>query len=124
MHVSERHCANAEQRDGRIARIHAVTGASALRPLLPHLPAALHRPLLRSVWQLDAAVYVTNAARGVTAPPIEAFGSSGDLIAAAVDSRDEHAIKLTDVSLRENALAEDPAFRLAASHWVRANLPG
>ena len=31
------YCSNAAQGDGRIARIHAVTGASALRPLLPHL---------------------------------------------------------------------------------------
>jgi hypothetical protein len=117
------YCANAEQRDGRIARIHTVTGASALRPLLPHLPGALQRSLLRSIWQLDAAVYVTHAARGLKTPPIEPFATSDDLVAAAIDSRDEHAIKLTEVALRENAKAEDPAFHLAAAHWVRANLP-
>ena len=114
------YCSNAAQRDGRIARIHAITGASALRPLLPHLPAELHRPLLRHVWQLDAAVFVTHATRGATAPPIDAFATADDLVAAAVDSRDEHAIKLTEVALREDAVASDPAFRMAAAHWVRA----
>jgi hypothetical protein len=117
------YCANAAQRDGRIARIHAVTGASALRPLLPHLPLALHRPLLRHVWQLDAAVYVTHATRRATAPPIAPFATSDDLVAAAIASRDEHAIKLTEVALREDAIAPDPAFARAAGHWVRANLP-
>ncbi|HMI85189.1 MAG TPA: questin oxidase family protein [Polyangiaceae bacterium] len=117
------YCANAAQRDGRIARIHAITGASALRPLLPHLPLALHRPLLRHVWQLDAAVYVTHATRGATAPPIESFATVDDLVAAAIDSGDEHAIKLTEVSLREDAAAPDPAYGKAAAHWVRASLP-
>src|SRR4051812_22978495 len=36
------------------------------------------------------------------------------LVAAAIDSRDEHAIKLTEVAMRENASAQDPAFHLAA----------
>jgi hypothetical protein len=117
------YCANAAQRDGRIARIHAVTGASALRPLLPHLPVGSHRLLLRHVWQLDAAVYVTHATRGAAGPPIAAFSTTGDLVAAAIDSGDEHAIKLTEVSLREDAAAPDPAFRMAAAHWVRASLP-
>jgi len=117
------YCSNAAQRDGLIARIHAITGASALRPLLPHLPVSLHRPLLRHVWQLDAAVYVTHAARGAVAPRIETFATTEDLVAAAIDSGDEHAIKLTEVSLREDAVAPDPAFRMAAAHWVRANLP-
>jgi len=100
-----------------------VTGASALRPLLPHLPPNLHRPLLRHAWQLDAAVYVTHATRDATAPPIDAFPTTADLVAAAVDSRDEHAIKLTEVCVREDAALPDAAFRLAAAHWVRANLP-
>jgi hypothetical protein len=117
------YCSNAAQRDGRIARIHAITGASALRPLLPHLPIALQRPLLRHVWQLDAAVYVTHATRGAAAPTIETFPTADDLVAAAIDSGDEHAIKLAEVALRENAVAPDPAFGRAAAHWVRANLP-
>ena len=117
------YCNNAAQSDGVIARIHAVTGASALRPLLRHLPSNLHRPLLRHAWQLDAAVYVTHATRDATAPPIDAFPTAADLVAAAVDSRDEHAIKLTEVCLREDAALPDVAFRLAAAHWVRANLP-
>ncbi|MET0594071.1 MAG: questin oxidase family protein [Polyangiaceae bacterium] len=117
------YCANAGDRDGRIARLHAVTGASAVRPILPYLPPSSHRALVRYVWQLDAAVYATHATRGASAPAIEPFSSSADLVAAAVDTRDEHAIKLTEVALREDAIARDSAFQLAAAHWVRVNLP-
>jgi hypothetical protein len=117
------YCANAGERDGRIARLHAVTGASALRPILPYLPPSSHRALVRDVWQLDAAVYATHATRGASAPAITPFSSREDLIAAAVETRDEHAIKLTEVALREDAIAQEPAFHLAAAHWVRANLP-
>ena len=116
------YCSNAAQRDGRIARLHAITGTSALRPLLPHLPGSLHRPLLRHLWQLDAAVYATHAVRGASAPSIETFATADDLVAAAVESRDEHAIKLTEVSRREDAVAPEPALRMAAAHWVRASL--
>jgi hypothetical protein len=90
---------------------------------LPHLPAQLQRQLLRDVWQLDAAVYATHATRGAAAPHIQAFATPDDLVAAAIESRDEHAIKLTEVALREDAVAPDPALRQAAAHWVRANLP-
>lgn len=116
------YCMNAATSDGHIARLHAVTGASALRPLLPYLPASSRRALVRDVWQLDAAVYATHATRGVTAPYIEPFPSQGDLIAAAIETGDEHAIKLTEVAVREDAIAPDRAFELAATHWVRANL--
>jgi hypothetical protein len=117
------YCANAGERDGRIARLHAVTGASAVRPILPYLPPSSHRALVRYVWQLDAAVYATHAIRGASAPAIAPFASRDDLIAAAIETRDEHAIKLTEVSLREDAIVRDPAFHLAAAHWVRVNLP-
>jgi len=113
--------ANADQRDGRIARLHAVTGASALRPLLPYVPSDAQRPLLRYAWQLGAAVYATHAQRDADAPAIQAFASADELAARAVDSGDEHAIKLTEVCTREAALAPDPVFALAAAHWVRAS---
>jgi len=110
---------NAAIPDGRIARLHAVTGASAMRPLLPHVSAPVAKALLRYVWQLDAAVYATHASRTAAPPEIVAFPTSEDLVAAAVASGDEHAIKFTEVALRENAIAPDAAYLAAATHWVR-----
>jgi hypothetical protein len=112
--------ANAAQPDGSIARLHQLTGTSAVRPLLPYLPPETARTLLRYVWQLDAAVYATNTASGATRPAIEPFPTRDDLVAAAVDGGDEHAIKLTEVALREHAVVPDPAYLLAAAHFVRA----
>jgi hypothetical protein len=117
------YCMNAASRDGRIARLHAVTGASALRPIFPFLPASSHRALVRYVWQLDAAVYATHATRDAVAPDIAPFATNEELIAAAIETRDEHAIKLAEVAVREFAITPDRAFQLAAAHWVRANLP-
>jgi hypothetical protein len=110
---------NAGQRDGVIARLHALTGASAVRPILPYLPADAQRPVVRYTWQLAAAVYATHAQRDARAPAIEPFASRDELVARAVDTGDEHAVKLTEVCLREAALADDPMFALAAAHWVR-----
>jgi hypothetical protein len=112
---------NASQRDGRIARLHQVTGTSAVRLLAPHLGREALELLLRYIWQLDAAVYATNTTPGAEPPTIEPFPTPHDLVAAAVEGGDEHAIKLTEVCLREHAVAADPAYLAAAAHWVRAS---
>lgn len=87
------------------AFIHAVTGPSALRLLLPHLSPATQRAALYEAWRLGAAVYSAfgrsapaPAAEGGTPPTCEA------LIEAALGTRDEHAIKLTEACLREHAV--------------------
>jgi hypothetical protein len=112
---------NASHRDGLIARLHQLTGTSAVRLLAPHLGREAVQSLLRYVWQLDAAVYATNTTPGAQPPPVEPFPTAEDLVAAAVDGGDEHAIKLTEACLREHAIAADPAFLAAAAHWVRAS---
>jgi hypothetical protein len=107
--------------DGRIARLHQVTGTSAVRLLAPHLGPDALRPLLRYIWQLDAAVYATHTAPGAERAAVQPFPTSRDLVAAAVDGGDEHAIKLTEVCLREQAISPDPAYLAVAAHWVRAS---
>ena len=42
-----------------------------------------------------------------------------ELIDRAIASDDEHAIKLTEVSIREYALNPDPAFLAAAEHAIQ-----
>ncbi len=44
------------------------------------------------------------------------FGSNDELIDRAIACGDEHAIKFTEVCLREHALNPDPAFLAAAAH--------
>lgn len=109
--------ANARDLYTTIAFVHAVTGPSALRPMLPYLSEATARAGLAYAWQAAAAMYAT-------------FGSSADLrlfdevkirdrdglFERAIACGDEHAIKLTEVCIREYALNPDPAFLAAAEH--------
>ena len=112
--------ANARDVYTTIAFVHAVTGPSALRPMLPHLDEQTAHVALGYAWQAAAAMYAT-------------FGSSADLrrvddakirdvdelFDRAIASGDEHAIKFTEVSIREYALNPDPAFLAAAQHATR-----
>jgi questin oxidase-like protein len=112
--------ANAHDVYTTIAFVHSVTGPSALRPMLPHLDDATAHTALAYGWQAAAAMYAT-------------FGSSADLrrvdeaeirgvdelIERAIACGDEHAIKFTEVCLREYALNPNPAFLAAAQHATR-----
>jgi hypothetical protein len=103
------------QDSGRvIAFIHAVTGPSAVRLLLPHFPAPDRPELLRYAWQAAAAMYAalgrpaSVATAQPPARPVEA------LIDRAVATGDEHAIKFTEACLREHAASPRPIYLAAA----------
>src|SRR6185437_2585480 len=113
--------ANAVDGMGVIAFIHGVTGAVAVRSLLPCLSEDAGREALRRVWQAGAALY---AALGV-APPRDGDiarppENSSALIDRAVATNDEHAIKFTEALLREHALRPSPVYLAAAAHAIAA----
>jgi hypothetical protein len=88
-----------------IAQLHAITGTSAFRFVLPHLTEAQQREGLGYVYQVVAAIYATSAAApGVPAPPSESEFDADELRDCAADNLDAHAIKLAEVGLREHAL--------------------
>ena len=107
--------ANAHDIYTTIAFVHAVTGPSALRPLMPYLR--------------DKTVHARSPTRGKLRPRCTQLsaraqtyraideakvGSKDELIDRAIACGDEHAIKFTEVCLREHALKPDPAFLAAA----------
>jgi len=101
-----------------IALVHAITGPAAARLLLPYLDDRARAVLLRFVWQAAAGIYSVYGRRdfgGVPTPPL--MGREG-LIDRAVATGDEHAIKLTEACLRENALMPRPVFLAAALDGV------
>ena len=112
----------AQARPGtRIAFIHAVTGPSAVRLLLPHLTREAGAALLRYAWQSAAAVY-----GGYAGAPLPAAGAAApwpreEMIDRAVATGDEHAIKFTEACLREHALAPRPAYLQAARRNIEAS---
>jgi len=111
---------NARDTYTTIAFVHAVTGPSALRPLLPYLPDDTGRAALAYAWQAAAAMYATFGTRSDLGRFDEIKEVDRDeLFDRALACGDEHAIKFTEVCLREHALNPDAAYLAAADHAVR-----
>jgi hypothetical protein len=108
--------ANARDPLGAITFAHGVTGAAALRSLLPVVDAETGRALVRYAWQAGAALQASlgreKPAPGAPLPPPP---SRDALVAAAVEHGDDHAIKLTEACLREHAIEPDPVYPSAAA---------
>jgi hypothetical protein len=98
--------------------IHTVTGPSAIRLLLPHLPADASEPLLRYGWQAAAAVYAAFGSATDLSSERGPFDTA-DLVDRAVATGDEHVIKFTDACLREHAISPHPIYREAAVDAIR-----
>ena len=111
--------ANAHDAYTTIAFVHAVTGPSAIRPLLPYLGERTAHQALPYVWQVAAAMYATFGTRADLGRIDEVkVWDEDELIERAIACGDEHAIKFTEVCLREHAFNPDPAFLAAADHAI------
>jgi hypothetical protein len=105
--------ANAERIGQIITFIHTVTGPSAIRLLLPYVPAGAAPMVLRYGWQADAALY-SALASDRTEPISDTSVHKGELIDRAVASGDEHAIKFAEACIREHAISPQPVYVVAA----------
>jgi len=114
---------NARDAYTTIAFVHAVTGPAALRPILPHLRDTTARAALAYAWQAAAAMYATFGTRAdlgrIETDKVKVADEDG-LIERAIACGDEHAIKFTEVCLREHAFDPDPAFLAAAGHAIHS----
>ncbi len=111
--------ANAQKFGSVIAFIHAVTGPSAIRLLLPYVKPEETGNLLRYGWQAAAGLYAAFAIAPPAADAQKFLGQSReDLIDRAVAAGDEHAIKFTEACLREYAINPKPVYLSAARHAV------
>jgi hypothetical protein len=97
-----------------IGMIHAVTGPSAVRLILPHASPAGRGRLLRYTWQAAAALYAIDAKSAPNPRESGELPPAVDLIDRAVATQDEHGFKFTEACLREHALNPRPVY-LAAS---------
>jgi hypothetical protein len=112
--------ANARDTYTTIAFVHAVTGPSALRPILPYLRETTARAGLAYAWQAAAAMYATFGTRADLPRPSESkVWNRDELFDRAIVCGDEHAIKFAEVCLREHVLNPDPAYLAAADHAIR-----
>ena len=101
-----------------IVLVHAVTGTTALRSLLPYLSPSATRSAQRSGWQLAAAIYAVYGDGPTNPLPAAKEIKRDDLIDRAVASGDEHAIKFTEACLREYALNPKTVYLQAARDAV------
>ena len=104
----------------RVAYAHVVTLPSALRLLSPALAAAQRRELLGRALQAAAALHAVShgpaaidAAERAAAERLAA--EPAEIRYRAACSLDDHAVKLAEACLREDAAAPDPVLRLAAA---------
>ena len=97
-----------------IAYLHAFTAASGLRDILPHLEPRGRHILLRHGWQFAGAIYAVFG----QANPVDSFEVPREdapaLIDQAVNTGDEHAIKLTAACLREYSVNPNPVYLAVA----------
>jgi len=101
-----------------IALIHGVTGPAAAGLLVPHVSARTAARLLACAWQAGAAIYAVFGRPPGSLEGGEPGMARDALIAAAVRTGDEHAIKFTEACLRLDTAEPSPVFRAAASRAV------
>jgi hypothetical protein len=101
-----------------IALIHAVTGPAAAGLLVPHVSVRTAERLLACAWQAAAAIYAVFGTPPGSPEPGAQRTTREALIAAAVKSGDEHAIKFTEACLRLDAAVPSPAYEAAASRAI------
>jgi hypothetical protein len=105
----------------RIAYAHCVTAPSAVRLLAPHLPAGSLRTAVGHAVQAVAALHATHALRPASEAPapdpetLRLAEHPAEIRYRAACSAEEHAIKLAEACLREDAIRPDPRLRLAAA---------
>lgn len=111
--------ANADDPYTVIAFIHGVTALAAVRTLAAYLDMDASRAGIRYGWQTAAALY---AVYGTAKPDWSAVAAPDEtpyrLIALAVETADDHAIKFTEVCLREYARNPNPVYLAAARHAI------
>ncbi len=105
-----------------IAHVHAVTGASAIRLILPFVTEETQRGLLRYGWQAAAGILAafgrTTEFGSIESREEKREGLLEDLKDRAVATADDHAIKFTEACLREYAANPQPVYLVAARDAV------
>jgi hypothetical protein len=102
-----------------IPLIHTITAPAAMRLVLVELPEDLHAVAFRTISEVNRELFARfggKLAAGSHTPGGPSTGHTfATLAAEAVDIGDEHAIKICEATMRENALRPDPRYLAAAS---------
>ncbi len=101
------------------AFVHTVTAPAAARSVLPLLPPQTRRATYDALWHLDAALFAVHA-RGtpVESIPATPLRDAEAIVDEAVDSGDEHCIKLAEACLSIHAVTGDETLLRAADRGL------
>jgi hypothetical protein len=100
---------------GAIGLLHSVTAPLACELVLPWLEEEDRDAALGYAWQAAAALHVAFAVDRHGPAPARSASSAEALVDMAIDSGDEHAIKLTEAALRAYKRCGDPTLLWAAA---------
>lgn len=100
-----------------IPYLHAITGPLALATLVPHLDRTSAQEVVAFCWQAVAAVHGAYGTGGAD-PGDEGPATWDALVAGAVASGDEHAIKAAAACREADELRPDPRWRRAAGRAI------
>ena len=99
--------------------IHSITGPAAVRLVCEHLPPEQKWPSYRVARECSEGIrQYFGREPEVPAEPAAAV-TAEELVAAAVELGDEHAIKLAEVAVRQQAVAPDPRYWAASQVATR-----
>ena len=100
---------------GAIGLLHAVTSPLACEMLLPWMAEEDRDAALGYVWQAVAALHVAYDEDRLAPVSAAVDLSAGALVDHALESGDEHTIKLTEAALRSYERSGDPLLLMAAA---------
>jgi hypothetical protein len=100
---------------GAIGLLHSVTSPLACELVLPWLAREDRAAALGYVWQAVAALHVAYDIDRRGPLPARSASSIEALVELAVESEDEHAIKLTEAAIRSFGRSHDPTLLWAAA---------
>jgi len=105
-----------------IVFVHAVTSIGALAHMVAHVDVEDARAMCRFAWQTGAALYSAYGRRPPAADDAVDAGaltSPKALVDRAIETGDEHAIKVTEACLFFHRRRPHPAFYAVAAHATR-----
>jgi hypothetical protein len=107
--------------------VHTVTQIGAARILLPHLADLGSDAVYAHLWRVSAAIVCGFTPGSLDemseSNAVEEMISPAELVAQAVEHRDPHVLKLTEVCISEDWNRSDPVYLAAAEHVLRSTAP-
>jgi hypothetical protein len=100
-------------RSSPVPLIHAITGPAAVRLLCDHLPPDQYRVSYEAAARCSSSIRSQFEHGGRIEHP--AIAAPGDVVAAAIDLGDEHAIKLAEVAVRYHKRSPDERYLTAST---------